>query len=63
MPDISMCLNKDCPRHRECYRFMAIPDRKQGYSHFVNTDGTCDYFIAIEEGMKTKKIEEKENED
>lgn len=46
MPDITMCLNgKDCPKHEECYRYMAKPDDLyQSYAMFYPKDKTCDSF-------------------
>ena len=35
MPDITMCLNKDCPIRTSCYRFTATPsDNRQAYAEF-----------------------------
>jgi hypothetical protein len=34
MPDISMCQHSACPKSKECYRFMAIPDKWQSYMAF-----------------------------
>ena len=63
MPDITMCLNTECPLRKECYRYMAIPSAyKQSYADFkalIRHDGTCDYFVPIEKGMRIKKEEEK----
>jgi len=36
MPDISMCQHSACPKSKECYRFMAVPDRWQSYMEFKN---------------------------
>lgn len=36
MPDISMCQNHDCPKAKECYRYMAIPKENQAYNLFEN---------------------------
>jgi len=47
MPDISMCVNKDCPLKDSCYRFTAIPDEiMQSYSEFQIEDesGECSGF-------------------
>ena len=49
MPDISMCLNKQCPLRTDCYRFLAVPNTHQSYTDFrftTNTDGVahCDNF-------------------
>ena len=34
MPDITMCINGDCPLKEKCYRFRAKPSFRQSYSHF-----------------------------
>lgn len=31
MIDFSMCTDKKCPRRKQCYRFMATPDKFQSY--------------------------------
>jgi len=58
MPDITMCLNKECPRRHECYYFMAIPSpNRQSYANLMNEDGTCDSFLQIKEGMRIREVE------
>lgn len=53
MPDITMCANKTCPNRKNCYRFMAIPDKYQSYSGFIpKLDKNkkwidCDYFDMV----------------
>ena len=48
MPDISMCLNIDCPIRSDCYRYTAKPDEYQTYSkfEFIESDTKigCNYF-------------------
>lgn len=46
MPDISMCLNEECPMRFECYRFTATPSPyAQRYADFKpNKNGNCDDF-------------------
>jgi len=35
MPDITMCMSKDCPKKNECYRSMAKPDKYyQSYADY-----------------------------
>jgi hypothetical protein len=35
MADISMCQSENCPKNKECYRYMAIPNEQyQSYSDF-----------------------------
>lgn len=49
MPDITMCINgKGCPKHEECYRYMAKPDDVyQSYAMYYQKDKTCDSFWKI----------------
>ena len=50
MPDITMCLNKDCPDSKSCYRFMAKPNKRwQSYSRFDGPKGSesCRHFAEI----------------
>jgi hypothetical protein len=59
MPDIAMCVNKDCPFRHKCYRFMAVPDTHQSYMViFPNTDGTCDQFLPLNSDGRAFKGEE-----
>ena len=46
MPDICMCMSKNCARREECYRAQAIPDRLQSYSNFEElcNEGNFKYF-------------------
>lgn len=50
MPDISKCVNKECPLSATCYRFTCEPSDMQSYSDFKPTikDGKakCQYYIA-----------------
>lgn len=35
MPDITMCMSKNCPKKNECYRSMAKPDKYyQSYADY-----------------------------
>lgn len=34
MPDITMCVNKQCPLRRRCYRYRAVPGTWQSYALF-----------------------------
>lgn len=34
MPDITMCMSKDCPKKNECYRSIAKPDKYQSYADY-----------------------------
>ena len=46
MPDISMCIKKDCPSFKHCYRAQAKPnDIWQVYQEFDNGDkDKCDNY-------------------
>jgi hypothetical protein len=46
MPDITMCLNKECPLRGTCYRFNAKADPHwQSYSDFKpDENGKCDNY-------------------
>ena len=57
MPDISMCVNGNCPLKTKCYRFMAVPGEPwQSFSHFkFNMDGekaVCEDFMEIYDGSR-----------
>lgn len=49
MPDISMCQNKDCPKRKQCHRFMAMPNGlRPSYMGFKPDDkGECEYFWPL----------------
>lgn len=54
MPDITKCVNINCPLNHRCFRFTAIPNViGQSYSLFLpkrKTEGVghyCDYFKPI----------------
>lgn len=51
MPDISMCLGRDCPKKTSCYRFTAFPSEyRQSYFVGVPYKGEgCDYYWKMEE--------------
>lgn len=45
MPDITMCVNKDCPLRMKCYRFTAVPTPYwQSYTDFKPVNGKCNGF-------------------
>lgn len=55
MPDISLCMNHECPLRMDCYRFRAAPDSEwQSYSVFepFGDPPQCDGFIPIDERLK-----------
>lgn len=50
MPDISMCMNKECPSHNQCFRFRAQPHMyRQAYTDFKVEDGKdkCDDYVDV----------------
>jgi len=50
MPDISMCINSECPKRMGCYRFMAVPTSPvQTYTEFQVPEGQdrCEFFMKI----------------
>ena len=53
MPDITMCINDDCPLRHSCYRYMATPSyMRQAYCNFTpkkNAKGKveCEHFLKI----------------
>ena len=34
MPDITMCINKNCPLRVRCYRYRAVPSNRQSFCKF-----------------------------
>lgn len=53
MPDITMCVNTECPLRDKCFRYRAKPDEWQSYSDFKPETGAdkdwnfvvkCEYF-------------------
>lgn len=45
MPDITMCVNKECPLRMKCYRFTAIPiPKRQSFTEYTPINGKCDGF-------------------
>jgi hypothetical protein len=55
MPDITMCLNKECPMRNECYRYRAIPNEYQYYSTFTPEEEKCEHFYPIEKGHRVNQ--------
>lgn len=49
MPDIAMCLNNECPKRNDCYRYRAVANEyQQSYGPFKpDDDGECKKFIDI----------------
>ena len=59
MPDISMCINSDCPLRSKCYRYRVKPSDWQSFARFTPHtvaklsyptiyETNCDYFWDIE---------------
>lgn len=57
MPDICMCMSKNCERRNECYRAQATPDRLQTYSNFedICNEGNFEYFWEMEDRSGTSE--------
>ena len=54
MPDIAMCLNEECPRKAECYRYMARPSEyRQSYMAF-KAEG-CEDFVPLRAALQEMK--------
>jgi hypothetical protein len=56
MPDISLCVNDDCPLKDTCYRRQAEPSQLQSYSDFKYDCNlkTCWNYISMKD--KTKQL-------
>lgn len=56
MPDITMCMGKDCPLKETCYRYKAEPSEYQSYwlepPYYA---GICEHYWEIEEPKKGSK--------
>lgn len=50
MPDLAMCMSKNCDRREECYRAQATPSRYQTYSNFedICNEGNFEYFWEMQ---------------
>lgn len=66
MPDISMCLKRECPKAETCYRFRAEPNPyRQAYADFrpLNEHGCSSYYpIAELGGYRLQPFEKGSNE-
>ena len=60
MPDITMCLEHQCNRKFECFRYCAIPNEFR-QSYFMddprNDDGSCDDHLEIYPDSRSIKPE------
>lgn len=52
MPDITMCMKKDCPLKMGCYRATAKPNKWQSYASFdeCNEDNEYEWFMDEKTG-------------
>lgn len=53
MPDITMCVKKNnkCKVKKDCYRYIAKPNKYQSYSNFWHEYGQrCCEFLFCERG-------------
>lgn len=48
-PDISMCMNEECPKKYTCYRYTSKPDEMQSYFVDMKPDekGDCEYYWDV----------------
>ena len=55
MPDITLCMNENCPIRKRCGRFMGEPDNLwQSFANYqpntqVSGEIECDYYWDIKE--------------
>lgn len=49
MPDITMCLNRECSMRRTCFRYRAKPNeyRQSCYEFKQDENGNCDSYSDI----------------
>lgn len=60
MADITICMSKECPQRKSCYRAMAVPDRYQSYADFeyvCNEESGFEDFMPILSYDKINKEE------
>lgn len=66
MPDITMCVNKQCPLRSRCYRYRAVPSSWQSYAMYryivkigddKKPEYECDMFWEID-GRVLRSTEE-----
>lgn len=53
MPDISLCLNTECPLRLLCYRYTARHSKYQSFADFKNDGNKCESFLP-NYGLKNK---------
>lgn len=48
MPDITMCVNKECPLKNSCHRQTAVPHSRQSYADFkYDADNGCEHYWEV----------------
>ena len=66
MVDMCLCTGVDCPMSSSCFRYLVEPNPYR-QSMFVglpnNEDGSCGYYINIEDYGRGYKLKEFKNED
>jgi hypothetical protein len=67
MPDITMCRNEECPKNKECFRYMALPNPyRQAFAAFtVDEKGECHYYMSIgpeRAGYKLRNLDDEKKE-
>lgn len=65
MPQYVMCLKHNCPKVKECYRYLAVPDKDQLYNEFINMCSEKDefrYFMKVRPEDKIISLELEEIE-
>lgn len=61
MADITKCVNKECTKKQNCYRFTVPPNEpNQSYQEFefmiIKGVHNCDYFISNLDDNSNKKL-------
>ena len=58
MPDISLCLNDECPFRKTCYRHEADPNEfYQSYHPYApGVDGICEDYLPLPEKRKKPRL-------
>jgi len=48
MPQYTMCKKHNCPKAKECYRYLAVPDKDQFYNGFsLICDEKDNYYLFM----------------
>lgn len=57
MPDITKCINEDCPLNTSCWRFVCEPSEfNQSYAMFEIKDHKCEMFLEIPDNKKSDVV-------